>query len=104
MTFARAVFNKKPQGHMDTIYAILDKLSNDIIGPLWVLKHDAVAVRQFADIASRPDNMVSQHLGDHELIAIGTLGEDNNITPEYRVVITGTAWKAAQTEQLELTK
>lgn len=80
-----------------TIYAIIDKKADAIIGGLQLHKHEAAAVRVFVDIASDPNTMVARHPEDFDLIAIGALMEDHTIVATARplVIVTGTAIKAS---------
>lgn len=79
------------------IYAILDIIANMIVGGLYMHKHDAVAIRFFNDVASQGDSLISKHPEDFDLIKLGTLEEDNTITPvgeEPLTILTGKQWFA----------
>lgn len=79
------------------ITAIIDRLSMDTVGDaLFVVAAAPVAIRQFGDIASQPNTQVARHIGDYELVQLGTLEDDLTITPTRAVLITGEQWKAAQ--------
>lgn len=85
------------------IYAILDIIANMIVGGLYMHKHDAVAIRFFNDVASQGDSLISKHPQDFDLICLGTLEEDNTITPvgeEYRTILTGKQWLALQKKEV----
>lgn len=87
------------------IIAIIDLKAEDIVGPLWLFRHDAVALRQFIDIAEQKDTQVHQHLEDYELVELGQLEEDNQtITPTNRVITTGKALKALMEQEAEKAK
>lgn len=78
------------------LYAILDTLAGEITGGLYIHKHDAAAVRFFSDVASLQESMVGKHIADYQLICLGSLSENNQILSEYTIVLTGSAWAAAQ--------
>ena len=83
-----------------SIYAIVDTKAETIIGGLHLFAHEAAAVRFFGDIASDAQTMVARHIGDHQLLELGEIDETTgDIRPDSRVVITGAAWKAAQTSE-----
>lgn len=86
---------------MKTVYAVLDTLAHDVVGPLQFHQHDAAAVRFFTDVAGMQGSMVARHPQDHELVRLGTLvynpeTRQLDFTSDYAVVITGTTWAAAQ--------
>lgn len=82
-----------------TIIAIYDKRAEDIVGILQMHHHEATAVRMFADVAMNETSQIRRHPEDYDLIQLGTLNNDNNrITPEYRVILTGSALFASQAE------
>lgn len=85
---------------MRKIIAIKDTLTNDIVGPLWLFRHDAPAIRQFGDIANTQGTAINLHIEDHELICLGTIDDDTlTITPDNTTIITGTQWRAAQQDK-----
>lgn len=79
------------------VYAVIDTVADMIFGPLLLQKHDAAAIRLFSDIAAMKDGIIGQHPQDFELIKLGSIEDDFQITPEKRVVITGKQWQATQT-------
>lgn len=65
------------------IYAIIDHLTNEIVGTfLHVMKHEAVAVRMFTDVATDPTTNISKHMADYSLVRLGWLMDSGNMTPE----------------------
>lgn len=79
------------------IYAIRDKKAEQIIGGLRLHPHPSTAVREFGDIGLDTKSMINRHPDDFELVQLGELTDDHTaIEPIYNVVITGTAWAAAQ--------
>lgn len=91
---------------MKTIYAIRDRIANDLAGyfPLVCMRTDAQAVRYFSDSAQMGEkSAIAQHPGDYELIACGRIEDDGTITAwdNPKVIITGTALLATQTEHQE---
>lgn len=82
---------------MRRIYAILDTVSDMILGGLHLFPHDAPAVRFFGDLCADPQTSLGRHPDDHELILVGAIDEHNNmIALERTTIITGKAWNAAQ--------
>lgn len=81
------------------IIAIIDTLAKDIIGPIQVFAHPAPAVRMFSDVANDNRTAIHNHVEDHELVMLGTLNEDLTVTADYKVIITGAQWRAAQQEK-----
>lgn len=83
------------------IYAIRDTKAETILGGLHIFKHQAVAIRFFGDLAADPQTNVCRHIADHELVVLGSFDEDSTLIVGFvapHVIITGTAWKAAQAE------
>lgn len=79
------------------IYAVMDKAALAITGGLMVFPADAVAVRTFGDVCMDDQSMVSKHIGDFDLVRLGTLMDDGSIVDvEFTVVVTGVAYVAAQ--------
>lgn len=78
------------------IYAILDVKADMLVGGLHLHKAEAAAIRMFSDIAGTPDTTVGRHPDDYELLFLGSIGEDNQITPLCPPVpvLTGSQWAA----------
>lgn len=87
--------------YRDTIYAILDTVSEQIAGGLYLHKHEAAAVRFYADVASRPDTLVAKHPQDFNLVQLGYITHENTIIPEYKTVLLGSTWIASQAKKEE---
>lgn len=87
---------------MKTIYAIRDRVANDLAGfySLLTLRTDAQAVRYFQDSMNLDKSAIAQHPQDYELIACGEIEDRGTIHAhgEPRIVITGEALIAATTE------
>lgn len=95
------------------IYAIVDTLAADLVGmrdSITLHRHDATAIRMFSDIANNPQTSINAHVEDYVLVCLGYINDDNQILcvshseaeggfHHHRVVLTGTAWKAAQEKQ-----
>lgn len=86
-----------------TLYAIYDAKAGDIVGGIHIFPADAVAIRFFGDVAgdtANGQNMIAKHPEDFELIRLGNVYEGGVLGDVYVdervVVITGSAWKAAQ--------
>lgn len=84
------------------IYAVYDKVAQEIVGGLMAFTHDAPVIRIFVDGLADPSTSLNKHPEDFELVSLGTLtGLDvSGYLGGYRVVLTGTAWKET-TKQLE---
>lgn len=78
------------------IYAILDTAADMYIGGLHLHKHEASAVRMFNDIAMLPDTIIGKHPEDFELIQLGHLEDDNKMSVEHMLVLTGKQWQQLQ--------
>lgn len=79
------------------LYVIVDKLADQIVGDLVTpLKADVQAVRMFTDVLERAGNPIAKHPNDYDLVRLGFIDEDNNLCPDYAVVMTGAAWLALQ--------
>lgn len=81
-----------------TIYAIRDRIAQDLAGmfPLVVFRTDAQAVRYFGDSMATEGSQLAKHASDFELIKVGQIEDDGQITnypPE--IIITGDALIAA---------
>lgn len=93
---------------MKTIYAIRDRIADDIAGnnhALVIFKSEPQAVRYFGDILAAKDTALSQHPNDYELIACGTIDDDGTIQHALspRIIITGTALTELQQPPAEPT-
>lgn len=85
------------------LYAIYDKKAEDIVGNvIYLHRHEAAAVRMFADAASSPNSPVKKYPGDFCLIRLAVLKQDANekfptlVSAEPAEVINGETWVAAQ--------
>lgn len=87
---------------MKTIYAIRDRIANDLVGRdmymLMVFRTTQQAVRYFADAINDETSMLHKHPADYELVALGTLQDDQIIHSDTTqdIIITGDALVAAQ--------
>lgn len=90
---------------MRTIYAIRDRVANDLVGqfPLVVFRTDAQAVRFFGDSMAVERSAIHAHPSDYELIKIGELDDDGQLggTGQPQIIITGDALIAATTPNTE---
>lgn len=82
--------------HARGVYAILDIVADDLIGVLQIHKHEASAIRTFGDIANMKDSLLARHPHDFDMIRLGFLNEKHQLIDNYKVVITGKQWAAAQ--------
>lgn len=87
---------------MKTIYAIRDRIANDLAGyfPLVVFRTDAQAIRYFHDsIFQGEKSALAAHPADYELISCGHLEDDGTINGfETKIIITGDAIVAVATD------
>lgn len=86
---------------MKNIYAIRDRIANDLAGyyPLSVFRTDAQAVRYFADSLAQEKGALAMHPSDYELIRLGRIEENGDMFADgTTVIITGDALIAATTE------
>jgi hypothetical protein len=83
------------------VAALVDTMTDEVIGNLLLFKHDAVAVRFFGDVCNAEGSRVAMHLNDHELRQLAILNDDLTLTPQARVIITGAQWLAAQPKAQE---
>lgn len=93
---------------MKTIYAIRDRVANDLVGIhmylLMIFRTDQQAARYFADAINDETSILNKHPADYELIKVGvindtgTLGSLEGIAFPIQpvVVITGDALVAIQ--------
>lgn len=79
-----------------TLFAVLDTVADTIIGGVQLHKHEASAIRSFGDIASMPNSIVALHPADFSLLRLGHLTADNQLVPDYAVILTGAQWLATQ--------
>lgn len=95
---------QKGDTSVKTIYAIRDRIANDLAGtfPLVVMRTDAQAIRYFGDSMSVEKSALHAHPQDYELVECGLVDDNGAIqgllTP--RVVITGDALISALAKEL----
>lgn len=82
------------------IYAIIDNVANDILGGLIIQRADAAAIRLYGDIASMPESIMGKHPEDYDLVRLGNLDAEHQLVPDYKIIMGGEAWLAAQHPQL----
>lgn len=70
------------------IYAIIDSVTDQMVGGLQVHLNDAAAIRTLMDIASG-DTMLNKHPLDYDLYCLGRLSKDHQITADKQRIITG---------------
>lgn len=78
------------------LYAIEDTVANDLIGGIHIHRHEAAAIRMFSDVAQLEGSMINRHPQDYQLIQLGHLDEKNQLVENYKLVMTGLQWAAAQ--------
>lgn len=92
---------------MKKIYAIRDRIANELVGNsmylLFAFRTDQQAVRYFADCILDEKSILAKHPSDYELIAVAELhesmaGEIVLADGKHHTIITGDALIAATTE------
>lgn len=78
------------------LYVIYDKVSQQILGPVALHKHDAAAIRSFTDVASLQNSIVGKHPHDFELCRLGYLTHSAHIEGTHAVILTGEQWLNSQ--------
>jgi hypothetical protein len=80
------------------IYAIRDKVAESIGQQVWLFKADAAAIRFFHDVLSDGKSYPGSHPDDYELLAVGNLDDNGEITTDGcpSVIFSGTQWKQAK--------
>lgn len=89
------------------IYSVYDRKAAYYL-PLFTMRGDADAERQFAQIVTQSETDVSKYPADFDLVALGTINlENGRIEPVYpvRTIINGlVALQAAQAERTRYQK
>lgn len=81
------------------VYAIIDNMAKAILGGLHLHKHEASAVRFFADVASMPESLVGKHPQDFDLVQLGFITNSQQLERGYKLVLKGSVWAAATTTE-----
>jgi len=79
---------------MTNVYAVFDKLAQQVIGGLHLLANDAAAVRFFSDILQEPNSRLAGHPEDYELISLGELkyfGDRVSLQAASSIIVSATA-------------
>lgn len=71
------------------IYAIIDSVTDEIIGGLQTHINDQSAIRFLWDVALSEKSIVRNHPLDFDLYRLGALGNDHRIHPNFVRIITG---------------
>lgn len=79
---------------MPHVYAIVDSITDQIVGGIQVHLNDASAIRQLMDIAMG-DTMLHKHPLDYDLYRLGALTKDHQIVPDKERIVTGHQISAA---------
>lgn len=83
--------------HHGALYGILDTRAGTYLGEiLQVLKHDAVAIRNFGDVVALQNSPLAKHLKDYALVRVGHFGPDTNLILQETIILTGEQWAASQ--------
>ena len=85
----------------NNIYSLYDRKAQYYL-PLFAMRSDADAIRQFAVIVSTSDTPVSQYPADYDLVRLGSIDlESGLINPEYPCGIVINGLVALQNAQVE---
>lgn len=85
---------------MRYVIGIIDKKANDFVGPPWLYRHEAQAIRQYGDLAQDQNTLIYRHPEDYDVVQLGVIDDDSlEITPGYRVIMTGEQYLATRTPQ-----
>nr|QXN72830.1 MAG: hypothetical protein [Microvirus sp.] len=79
-----------------SLYAVRDTVAQLLVGGIQLHRHEAAAIRTFGDIATMKGSVVQMHPTDFELVRLGHLDDDNQLVPDFAVIMTGAAWLATQ--------
>lgn len=75
------------------LYAVIDSVTDTIIGGIQLHLNDQSAIRTLYDVAMG-DTMVHKHPLDFDLWRLGALGHDHTINPQKERIVTGHQIKA----------
>lgn len=86
------------------IYAIYDKVAEDISGPAITCRNEAEAVRLFTELLNRKDSTIGAHPKDHDLIWLGDIISKHTEGVQLdaargesgQIVMSGETWAALQ--------
>lgn len=85
-----------------TIYGVMDLKARSFVGPLFIKRHSAAAIRDFADVALDEKTQVNKHPEDYALYSVATVEENDDAAPQldFRMILTAADVLAAQTPHL----
>lgn len=83
------------------IYAVWDKVAQDLTGGLMLFSHDAPVIRIFTDGLADPQTMLNKHPADYDLVCLGFCDVVDGVPSVHgialpRVVLSGAAWAEMQ--------
>lgn len=71
------------------LYAVLDTITNEIIGGIQLHLNNQSAVRTMEHILKQPNSVVTMNPGDFELWKLGTIDHLNNLLPARDLILSG---------------
>lgn len=89
------------------LYQIYDLTAQAAAGPIMAFRIDAAAIRAFNAVLVNKETLPGQYPDQFELRLLGEQDDQSsNIEPKVppQIIATGSAWSAAQTEDLHLVK
>lgn len=75
--------------HVRSLYAIIDSVTDTILGVIQMHLNAASAIRTLYDLAASPETMINKHPEDYDLWLLGSLTNDHRILPNKMRLITG---------------
>lgn len=81
-------YTQRPDFTVRQLYAIIDSVTNSIVGGIQIHLNNESAIRTLYDIALG-DTMVNKHPRDFDLYMLGALGSDHRIQNNLTRIISG---------------
>lgn len=87
------------------IYAVWDKIAQDLTGGLMVFTHDAPVIRIFTDGLADASTMLNKHPQDYDLVCLGEVDTQDGECVLFgmnkpRVVLSGATWAEMQRQEV----
>lgn len=82
------------------IYAIIDKIAEDIFGQTFEAQNDTAAIRFYCDIGNDPNSIIGRHAADFDLVRLGQVQIDKTVQLDVthpETVLTGEQFAAMLT-------
>lgn len=70
------------------LFAVYDNKADEIVADvIHTMKHTAQAIRMLQDAATSDRSPIAQHAEDYDLVCLGDIDDQGNITPRYEKVL-----------------